>query len=149
MKTLFIAALVGLLVVPVVGNANQHNRARSMDWDQIRSYQQLNKIIQFGLDREKKVLKDIRDVENGFKAAAKNAPDKIQRDLALALAADYAKKRKQIEKDIGVATQRIRDNERKLCGLYNANERLKHKACNVQRSYKSKPNNRRHRDGMM
>ncbi len=24
MKTLFIAALVGLLVVPVVGNANQH-----------------------------------------------------------------------------------------------------------------------------
>jgi len=142
MKTLFVAALVGLLVVPVVGNANQHNRARSMDWDQIRSYQQLNKIIQFGLDREKKVLKDIRDVENGFKAAAKNAPDKIQRDLALALAADYAKKRKQIEKDIGVATQRIRDNERKVCGLYNANERLKHKACFVSQRRIDKPNNR-------
>jgi len=142
MKTLFIAALVGLLVVPGVGNANQHNRARSMDWDQIRSYQQLNKIIQFGLDREKKVLKDIRAVENGFKAAAKNAPDKIQRDLALALAADYAKKRKQIEKDIGVATQRIRDNERKVCGLYNANERLKHKACFVSQRRIDKPNNR-------
>ncbi len=149
MKTLFIAALVGLLVVPVVGNATNHNWKKSSYWDQIRSYQQLNKIIQFGLDREKKVLEDIRAVENGFKAAAKNAPDKIQRDQALALAADYAKKRKQIEKDIKVATQRIRDNERKVCGLYNANERLKHKACFVQRSYKSKPNNRRHRDGMM
>jgi len=79
----------------------------------------LNKIIQFGLDREKKVLKDIRDVENGFKAAAKNAPDKIQRDIALALAADYAKKRKQIEKDIKVATQRIFDNRIRMCDLYN------------------------------
>ena len=129
MKTLFVAALVGLLVVPVVGNANQHNRMRDSYWDQIRSYQQLNKIIQFNLSNLKKVLKDFRDVENGFKAAAKNAPDKIQRDQALALAAGYAKKRKQIEKDIAVGRQNIWDNSIRMCDLYNNEDRYADKFC--------------------
>ncbi|MEK9683756.1 MAG: hypothetical protein VW226_04345 [Rhodospirillaceae bacterium] len=145
MKTLFIAALVGLLVVPVVGNANQHNKSHSMDWDQIRSYQQLNKILQFGRDRLTKAVKDIRDLENGFKAHAKNAPDKIQRDQLLALAAGYAKQRKQLKENIGVANQRIRDNQRKLCGLYNAAERVKHKACNHSGKEIQKFNNGRTR----
>jgi hypothetical protein len=87
MKTLFIAALVGLLVVPVVGNANHHNRARSMDWDQIRSYRQLNKILEFNRKNLEETLKGISEVEKSFKAAAKNAPDKIQRDMFLGLAA--------------------------------------------------------------
>ena len=129
MKTLFIAALVGLLVLPVVGNANQHNRMRDSYWDQIRSYQQLNKIIQFNLSNLKKVLKDIRDVENGFKAAAKNAPDKIQRDQALALAAGYAKKWKKIEKDIAVGRQNIWDNSIRMCDLYNNEDRYADKFC--------------------
>ncbi len=55
-------------------------------------------------------MKDIRDVENGFKGHAKNAPDKIQRDQLLALAAGYEKRRKQLQK-IKVAKRKIRDNQ--------------------------------------
>jgi gas vesicle protein len=151
MKTLFIAALVGLLVVPVVGNATNHNLAKSSYWDQIRSYQQLNKMHQLFVDRFTKAVKDIRDVENGFKGHAKNAPDKIQRDQLLALAAGYEKRRKQLQKDIAVAKRKIRDNQRKICGLYNANERLKHRACHVSQRRIDKPqgNNNRRRDGML
>jgi hypothetical protein len=119
MKTLFIAALVGLLVVPVVGNATNHNWKKSSYWDQIRSWQQLNKMHQLFVDRLTKAVKDIRDLENGFKAHAKNAPDKIQREQLLALAAGYAKQRKQIENDIAVAKQKIFDNRIRMCDLYN------------------------------
>ncbi len=119
MKTLIIAALVGLLVVPVVGNATNHNWNKSSYWDQIRSWQQLNKMHQLFVDRLTKTVKDIRDLENGFKAHAKNAPDKIQREQLLALAAGYAKQRKQIENDIAVAKQKIFDNRIRMCDLYN------------------------------
>ena len=131
MKTLFIAALVGLLVLPVVGNPVQSsdNGPEFTDLAQIQSYRQANKIHQSSVDRLTKALFDTRDVENGFKAHAKNAPDKIQRDQLLAWARHYEKQRKQLQKDIAVAKRKIRDNQRKICGLYNAAERLKHRAC--------------------
>jgi hypothetical protein len=128
MKTLFIAALVGLLVVPVVGNATNHNWNKSSYWDQIRSWQQLNKMHQLFVDRFTKAVKDIRDLENSFKAHAKNAPDKIQREQLLALAAGYAKQRKQIENDIAVAKQKIFDNRIRMCDLYNNKDKDRYAA---------------------
>jgi len=81
MKTLFIAALVGLLVVPVVGNANQakYNQAeRAAKAVLAIGVGQLQIMEQF------KILMDAMDAE------AKNAPDQQQKDWALGMKANYA-----------------------------------------------------------
>jgi hypothetical protein len=122
MKTLFIAALVGLLVVPVVGNANTHNQVKSTRWDHIRSYQQLNKIIQFNLDKSRERLKAATESIDRLEAAAKMAPDKIQREQLLRMVSYFEKIRKESAGEIRLANQRIRDNKRAICGLYNRRE---------------------------
>jgi len=81
MKTLFIAALVGLLVVPVVGNANQakYNQAEIV----------AKTVLATGVG-QLKIMEQFKILMDAMDAKAKNAPDQQQKDWALGMKANYA-----------------------------------------------------------
>jgi len=81
MKTLFIAALVGLLVVPVVGNANQakYNQAEIA----------AKAVLAIGVG-QLQIMEQFKILMDAMDAEAKNAPDQQQKDWALGMKANYA-----------------------------------------------------------
>ena len=109
MKTLFIAALVGLLVVPVVGNANQakYNQAeRAAKAVLATGAGQLQLMEQF------KILMDAMDAE------AKNAPDQQQKDWALGMKANYAEIYNQQKIQFNKINEDYLKAVRNLCKLF-------------------------------
>lgn len=109
MKTLFIAALVGLLVVPVVGNANQakYNQAeRAAKAVLATGAGQLKLMEQF------KILMDAMDAE------AKNAPDQQQKDWALGMKAHYAETYNQQKIQFNKINKDYLKAVRNLCKLF-------------------------------
>jgi peptidoglycan hydrolase CwlO-like protein len=148
MKTLFIAALVGLLVVPVVGNAVKHNRIKSTEWDKIRHHQRVMAHATAKREEARKKIKNIHGMIDAMYAHAKNAPDKLQKDWALGAMANLEKLRRQYRKEFGQFDTAIKEQQRKICGLYDAHERVKHKACHAnQRTIIDAPPNRRDEEG--
>ncbi len=122
MKTLFIAALVGLLVVPVVGNANHHNRLKETMWDQIRHHQRVIAVAIAKREEARKAKDNTYLMYDAMKVHAKNAPDKLQRDWALRAKANLDKLRKQYVRQIEKFDKIVKDQQRIICGLYNIRE---------------------------
>jgi hypothetical protein len=105
MKTLLLAALVALLVVPVVGNANQH-KCRECEEKRLKpKYNQAERAAKAVLANgvgQLKLMENFKIMMDAMDAQAKNAPDKLQKDWALGakanLAETYNKTKRQFNK---------------------------------------------------
>jgi hypothetical protein len=109
MKTLFIAALVGLLVVPVVGNANQakYNQAERA----------AKAVLATGAGHLQ-IMEQFKNLMDAMDAQAKNAPDKQQKDWALGMKANYAETYNQQKIQFNKINKDYLKAVRNLCALF-------------------------------
>ena len=109
MKTLFIAALVGLLVVPVVGNANQakYNQAEIA----------AKAVLAIGVG-QLQIMEQFKILMDAMDAEAKNAPDQQQKDWALGMKANYAEIYNQQKIQFNKINKDYLKAVRNLCDLF-------------------------------
>jgi hypothetical protein len=125
MKTLFIATLVGLLVVPFVGNAVKHNKMKSTEWDKIQHHQRVLALATGKRQEARKNWKNINIMIDSMDAHAENATDKLQRDWALRAKANLQKLQTRYRKESELYDKAIKDQRLIICRLYHLDDRTR------------------------